>query len=73
MRVSKMVKATFAISGMDCGSCAATIQKAVGKVKGVQAAQVNFAGGKMDVDYDPRAAKPEDIRAAVKKAGYDAV
>lgn len=66
-----MVWAAFKITGMDCGSCAAAIKKSVASVPGVKEAEVSFAGGRMEVDYDPRQASPAQIREAVKKAGYD--
>lgn len=65
-----MVNAKFKVGGMDCSSCAATIEKAVRQVQGVSHAKANFAGASLEVEYDPRVAKPEDIRAKVGKAGY---
>ena len=38
---------TFAIEGMTCASCAQTIEKAVGKLSGVDKASVNLATEKM--------------------------
>ena len=40
---------TFAIEGMTCASCAQTIEKAVGKLSGVDKASVNLATEKMQV------------------------
>ena len=44
---------TFAIEGMTCASCAQTIEKAVGKLSGVDKASVNLATEKMQVSYKP--------------------
>ncbi len=65
-----MVKAKFDVRGMHCASCAATIQKGVSKVDGVSSCQVNYATGKMDVDYDPRKTGAQALRDTVRKAGY---
>ncbi len=65
------MKAGFKVTGMDCASCALTVKKAVKAVPGVSSADVSFAAGTMQVDYDPRQASPAQIRDAVKNAGYD--
>lgn len=65
-----MVKAKFDVRGMHCASCAATIQKNVSKVGGVSSCQVNYATGKMDIEYDPKSVGAAQIRDAVTKSGY---
>ncbi|MGH3982936.1 MAG: heavy-metal-associated domain-containing protein, partial [Pseudonocardiaceae bacterium] len=35
----------FAVRGMTCGSCAARVQKVLGRAPGVTSAEVNFATG----------------------------
>src|SRR3989344_2692997 len=64
-----MKSMVFKIKGMHCASCAATIERAVGKVPGVAEANVNFASEKMFVKHEGVA--HEAIIAAVKKTGYD--
>ena len=59
----------FAIEGMDCAGCAQTLQKAVGGLADVHAAQVSFGAGAMTVDGSASAAA---IQAAVTRAGYRA-
>ncbi len=65
-----MVKAKFKVGGMDCASCALTIEKSVKQLGGVKEAKASFANGELSVDYDPKSAKPEDIRKKVEQAGY---
>lgn len=64
---------TFAIEGMTCASCAQTIEKAVGKLSGVDKASVNLATEKMQVSYNPSAISVSDVYGAVSNSGYAAV
>lgn len=64
---------TFAIEGMTCASCAQTIEKAVGKLSGVDKASVNLATEKMQVSYNPAAISVSDVTGAVSNSGYAAV
>ena len=59
------------LSGMTCAACAARIEKTLNRVPGV-AAGVNFATETATVDYDPATATPEQLIAAVARAGYGA-
>src|SRR5262252_3297069 len=61
---------SFPVTGMTCASCVRRIEKALGRVEGVQQANVNLATEKASVTYDPRVAAPEALKAAVEKAGY---
>jgi len=63
-------EATLPIEGMTCASCVRRIEKALGRVAGVQEASVNLATEKARVVFDPSVASLEHIRAAVEKAGY---
>jgi Cd2+/Zn2+-exporting ATPase len=57
------------VEGMDCASCAATIEKRVGRLPGVHRATVNFAAGRLDAEHD--ASVPvEWLEKAVREAGY---
>src|SRR5258707_4285025 len=58
------------VTGMTCASCVRRVEKALGKVVGVQAATVNLATEKATVMFDPEVATVERMRAAVEKAGY---
>ncbi len=63
--------ADFSIQGMTCAACAARVEKVLNRVPGVSAT-VNFATEKARVAY-PDGLRPEDIMAAVRKAGYGAL
>ncbi len=60
----------LAIGGMTCASCAARIEKRLNKLDGVTAT-VNYATEKARVTYGGDVA-PDDLVAAVEKAGYTA-
>ncbi|MBI2133832.1 copper-translocating P-type ATPase [Candidatus Woesearchaeota archaeon] len=65
-----MAKMIIQIRGMDCASCAATIEKSLKRVKGVSDANVNFASGKAMVVYDESKASEEGLNKAVENSGY---
>ncbi|MCM3566270.1 heavy metal translocating P-type ATPase [Hydrogenophaga intermedia] len=60
------------IGGMTCASCAARVEKALRKVPGVVAAEVNLATEKAEVKLATDQADTTAIVAAVEKAGYTA-
>ncbi|HEM4914273.1 TPA: heavy metal translocating P-type ATPase, partial [Streptococcus suis] len=68
-----MKQASYPIQGMTCASCALTVEKAVGKLIGIEEASVNLATEKLSVSYDEKLLGLEDIRQAVEKAGYQLV
>jgi Cu+-exporting ATPase len=59
------------LTGMTCAACAARIEKTLNKLPGV-AANVNFATETASVGFDPAQANPEQLMAAVARAGYGA-
>ena len=63
---------TLEISGMTCSSCAATVEKAVGRLAGVDSANVNFATERLTVHRQNTELPVASIIDAVKSAGYDA-
>lgn len=63
----------FDIKGMSCSACAAHIDKAVCKLKGVVSVQVNLLTNSMSVRYDEAVLDVTTVEEAVKKAGYTAV
>jgi Zn2+/Cd2+-exporting ATPase len=57
------------VEGMDCASCAATVERRVSALPGVSRATVNFAAGRLDAEHDPGLSL-EDLEGAVRAAGY---
>ena len=66
-------KAIFPVTGMMCAVCAGTVQKTVGELPGVRAAEVNFATSSVTVEWDSGVMSPAIIAEAVRKAGYDMI
>ena len=67
------MKNKFTVEGMMCAACSAAVERAVGKLDGVESAQVNLLAKLLTVEYDEGGVTPEDICTAVKKAGFSAV
>ncbi|MBR6374391.1 MAG: HAD-IC family P-type ATPase, partial [Victivallales bacterium] len=67
-----MQKLKFEISGMTCAACQAHVQKAASSVPGVGNVNVNLLRNNMELELDETRAKPQDICAAIQKAGYGA-
>ncbi|MGQ7393817.1 heavy metal translocating P-type ATPase [Streptococcus suis] len=68
-----MKKMTLPVQGMTCATCALTVEKAVGKLVGVEEASVNLATEKLSVSFDENVLSLSDIGHAVEKAGYGLV
>lgn len=64
-------KETYPVLHMSCASCALNVERTVRGQEGVKFAAVNFAAGKVSIEYNPEVVRAEDIRAAVQSAGYD--
>ena len=71
--MAKTVRKNFPVQGMGCAACVARVQGAIGSVKGVEKCSVSLASKSAQVDYDPCAVTPADIKKAVQDAGYDLV
>ncbi|MGD6815973.1 heavy metal translocating P-type ATPase [Metabacillus sp. 84] len=62
---------TIPISGMTCAACASRIEKGLGKMDGVEQANVNLALEKSKVIYHPDTISISDIHKKVKDLGYE--
>ncbi|HEX6307973.1 MAG TPA: cation-translocating P-type ATPase [Longimicrobiales bacterium] len=58
------------MAGMDCSSCAATVEKALRQVDGVEDVLVDVVSGRVDVAYAPGSLAAQQLEAAVARAGY---
>lgn len=65
----ELQKTVFHITGMDCGDCAAKLEKRITALPGVKSAVLNFGSGKMTVEHT---LIDSAIIHAVKQAGYRA-
>lgn len=67
------MKQTFPVLKMSCAACAARVDKTLNGLPGVKQAAVNFAAATATIDYDSRQCSPEQLRDALRSAGYDLV
>ncbi|MBI4359021.1 MAG: heavy metal translocating P-type ATPase [Candidatus Nealsonbacteria bacterium] len=68
-----MKKEVFKIKGMDCASCASTIERAIKKLPGIKFAEVNFASESLLLEFDEERVSVTDLGKAVKDSGYNLV
>ncbi|MDP4094356.1 MAG: heavy metal translocating P-type ATPase [Bacillota bacterium] len=61
------------IEGMTCTACSKAIERAVGRLEGIEAVNVNFASEKAYIKYKSETVRLSDIRQAIRKAGYKAL
>lgn len=64
---------TIPIGGMTCAACASRIEKALGKMEGVERISVNFATEKATVEYDTRRTRLSALKQQIEKTGYQAL
>ena len=58
------------IGGMDCGSCAKTVEAALQQVSGVSEISVSFATGRLNLTYDPQQVSETALHDRIKALGY---
>ncbi|MDG9706782.1 MULTISPECIES: heavy-metal-associated domain-containing protein [Streptomyces] len=65
-----MPATTYAVSGMSCGHCKATLTKVIGELDGVSGVEVDLDAGQVTVTS---AGEPDDalIAETVDEAGYE--
>ena len=62
----------YTVTGMSCAACSAAVEKAVGRLDGVESAQVNLLAKSMVCVYDESKTGADAVIAAVEKAGFGA-
>lgn len=65
-------KLQLRVAGMSCAACSARVERGLNKMQGVINASVNLAAGKASVEFVPLEVTPSDIKARIKKLGYQA-
>ncbi len=58
------------IGGMSCSFCTMTIQKALGRMEGVEAVHVSLAHEEALIEYDPALRTPTELRDTLRQLGY---
>ncbi len=72
MSESKQITQEFEVQGMDCADCAVNIEKEVNKLPGIKTASVDFINARLKVEFDAQHIQFDQVKSAVKHAGYRA-
>lgn len=57
------------LSNLNCPSCASDLQKAVRKIGGVKRADVTFATGMLELEYDEAVVTPDTLQRVIESFG----
>jgi Cu+-exporting ATPase len=68
--IEEAKEVSIPVSGMTCAACAKAIERAVGKLEGVNQVSVNYATEKTLVKYNSEVTRLSEIKQAIVKAGY---
>lgn len=63
--------AALRVTGMTCSNCVRHVRQAAERVPGVSDVEVDLAGGRATVTFDPAVTTPVAIAAAITEAGYE--
>ncbi|MHB0989627.1 MAG: cation transporter [Bellilinea sp.] len=64
-------KVTLKITGMECPNCSMNLERIEDKLKGVVFAEASYRKEQMVVEYDDAVLTLEQIKAEVKRLGYE--
>ena len=68
--MSNFKSATLPVTGLTCVNCASKVESSVRKLPGVRDANVDFAGERLNVTFDPVQLNEKDIIACIHAIGY---
>ena len=66
-------RVTLQISGMECSNCAMKLEGMEDSLPGVLRAEASYHKGQMVVEFDDAQVNEADLRAEVKRLGYEVV
>ena len=58
------------VTGMTCGGCTSKVTRALKGINCVSDVKVSLSAGEATVQYDERLTSPDQLKLAVKGAGY---
>jgi len=70
--MASTIEKIFKIEGMDCPTCAISIERNLQNINGVKEASVNYVSSKLVVKYEPDKISKEEIILHVQQLGYSA-
>lgn len=66
-----MTKETFTVTGMSCAHCEARVNTAVEALSGVKSSKASAKKNNAVVKFDESAVTADQIKAAIREAGYE--
>ncbi len=63
-------RAEFAVGGLDCATCAVTLERALARLPGVGSVVLDPVSGRAAIDFDPGHVSEADLRRTIEAAGY---
>ena len=61
---------TIKVTGMTCGGCSSNVAHALKAINGVHDVVVSLPNNEAAVRYDEQLTSPEQMKSAIKSAGY---
>ena len=60
----------FRVVDFDCPTCASTVERALAGQAGVEAVEVHYTTGRVEIVYDPETADPAEFETTIEQQGY---
>ncbi|MDD5507682.1 MAG: heavy metal translocating P-type ATPase [Bacteroidales bacterium] len=67
------IRETYPVTGMNCASCASSVESALSSIEGVRRASVNLASNTVLIEFDEERTSPGQMRSALDTMGYGLV
>src|SRR5665647_3025741 len=64
------MEVTIGVYGMTCGHCQKRVADNISFLDGVESVEVDLESERATVSFDPEKVNPDDIKVAIRKAGY---
>lgn len=61
----------LSVEGMSCNHCVMSIKTSVGALDGVENVDVDLAGKKVTVEYNPEKVQAQNIKDTIEDQGYE--
>lgn len=62
---------TFKVKGMTCSGCVSNVEHTLKTIAGVHDVEVSLQNSEASVRYDELQASPDQMKSAIKAAGYE--
>lgn len=59
------------VTGMTCTGCEQRVQKALGRLEGVQRSSADYQHDEVRVVFDPARTSEQAVRTCIERAGYE--